>query len=204
MRAVTKTQMFDDVLATDLFDAGCIRTGEFTLRSGAVSPVYVDLRRLAGHPGVMRRIAVEYARSLRGVQFDHVGAVPYGAIPIGTAVALEAGASLVWPRPEPKGHGTGAAVEGVWSPGERVALVDDVATTGASAVDAAAILRRAGLLVEDLVVLVERGPSARPVLAAAGIRLHAVTTLAGLVDDLVASGAASPEQAAAVVEFLGG
>ncbi|MFH1104648.1 MAG: orotidine-5'-phosphate decarboxylase [Actinomycetota bacterium] len=190
-------------LAGVLHASGCVRFGEFTLRSGVVSPVYVDVRRLAGHPGVMRRVAGEYGRLLRGIAFDHVGAVPYGAIGIGTAVALEAGASLVWPRPEPKGHGTGAVVEGVWSAGERVALIDDVATTGTSAIEAAAILRRAGLTVEDLVVLVERDPSARPTLAEAGIRLHAITTLAGLVADLVASGVASAEQGAAVEEFLG-
>ncbi len=190
-------------LAADLLAGGCIRFGEFTLRSGTTSPVYLDLRRLSGDAPRLRRAADAYAAALAGIGYDHLGAVPYGAIAIGTAVALRVGASLVWPRPERKDHGTGAAVEGVWGPGDRVVLVDDVATSGASAIEAAALLREAGLVVEDLVVLVERDPAARAALKAAGIRLHAVTTLAGVVDDLETRGAIRADEAAAVRTFLG-
>jgi uridine monophosphate synthetase len=189
-------------IASDLHDSGCVRFGEFTLRSGTVSPVYVDLRRLVGHPDVMERMANAYLGALGELRFDHLGAVPYGAIPIATALALRAGVSLVWPRPTPKDHGTGVAVEGVWEAGDRVVLVDDVVTSGTSALEAARLLRIAGLVVEDLVVLVERTTAARGALAAEGIGLHAVTTLAALVRDLADAGAVTEGEAAAVEEFL--
>jgi orotate phosphoribosyltransferase len=108
----------------------------------------------------------------------------------------------VWPRPQPKDHGTAARVEGRWQPGDRVVLIDDVVTSGTSALEAAALLRGAGLVVEHLVVLVERDPRARAALGAAGITLTAVTTLAGLVADLAATGAISAEQQRTVAAFL--
>lgn len=186
----------------ELHRAGCVRFGEFRLRSGVVSPVYLDLRRLASHPTVLRRVGVRLGEVVSGIAHDHIGAVPYGALPIATSVALATGTSMVWPRPDPKGHGSGARVEGEWAPGERVVLIDDVVTSGASAREAAAALRSAGLAVEDLVVLVERDPTAAAALAADGISLHAVTTLARLVDDLADAGVIGEEERSAVVSFL--
>lgn len=136
------------------------------------------------------------------MQFDHLAPVPYGALPLGTAVSLAANASMIWPRPQPKDHGTAARVEGVCEPGERVVLIDDVITSGASAIAAAELLRAAGLVVNHLVVLVERDPHARGALAGAGIALTAVTTLSELVDDLSAAGTITPEQSAIVADFL--
>lgn len=189
-------------LAATLHDAGCIRFGEFTLRSGTTSPIYVDLRALTGSAAALRRVAAAFVPALAARGFDHVAPVPYGAMPLGTAVALATDSSLVWPRAQPKEHGTSARVEGRWQPGDRVVLIDDVITSGASAVEAAALLRRAGLVVEHLVVLVERDRRARAALAAEGITLTAITTLAELVADLAAGGAISPEQQRVVEEFL--
>jgi uridine monophosphate synthetase len=189
-------------LSTDLHAAGCVRFGEFTLRSGAVSPVYVDLRRLVGHPQVLRRVAEAYAGVLGGIACERIGAVPYGALPLATAVSLATGVPLVWPRPEVKGHGTGSRVEGEWEEGERVVLIDDVVTSGGSAVEAAATLRAVGLVVEDLVVLLDRSPSTLPALSGAGLRLHSITTMRSLVDDLESAGAIDAVQHRSVVSFL--
>lgn len=191
-------------LAGDLHASGCVRFGEFTLRSGVVSPVYVDLRRLSGRPGLLRRVAASYGSVLGSLTYDHVGAVPYGALPLATAVALERSSSLVWPRRESKEHGTGARVEGEWRAGDRVVLVDDVVTSGISAIEAASLLRAAGLVVEDLVVLIERDPGARLALADAGITMHAITTLEGLVDELGETGAIGEGEYRAVASFLAG
>ena len=68
-------------LAFDLHASGCVRFGEFTLRSGVSSPVYVDLRRLSGNAHLLRRVAALYGTVLLRLTFDHVGAVPYGASP---------------------------------------------------------------------------------------------------------------------------
>ncbi|MEX2322840.1 MAG: orotidine-5'-phosphate decarboxylase [Acidimicrobiia bacterium] len=191
-------------MAVDLHESGCVRFGEFTLRSGAVSPIYVDLRRLSGRPGLLRQVAALYGSVLGRLAYDHVGAVPYGALPLATAVALERSRSLVWPRRESKEHGTGVRVEGEWRAGDRVVLVDDVVTSGISATEAANLLREAGLVVEHLVVLIEREEQARSALAEQGITLHAIATLGSLVDDLGAAGAIGEDERRAVVAFLAG
>jgi uridine monophosphate synthetase len=191
-------------LASDLHASGCVRFGEFTLRSGVVSPIYVDLRRVSGRPGLLRRVAASYGSVLETLTYDHVGAVPYGALPLATAVALERSKSLVWPRRESKEHGTGARVEGEWRAGDRVVLVDDVVTSGISAIEAAGLLRDAGLVVEDLVVLIERDSGARAALAGEGIEMHAITNLEGLVDELAEAGAIGEDERRAVASFLAG
>ena len=190
-------------LAFDLHAAGCVRFGEFTLRSGVSSPVYVDLRRLSGNAHLLRRVAALYGTVLLRLAFDHVGAVPYGALPIATAVALDRSASLVWPRRQPKEHGTGARVEGVWNVGDRVVLIDDVVTSGTSALEAVAMLREAGLVVEDLVVLIERDRAAgrsRCSWDLAPCHHH----LEQLVDDLGAVGVIGDDERQAVARFLAG
>jgi uridine monophosphate synthetase len=191
-------------IAGSLHAAGCVRFGEFTLRSGISSPVYVDLRLLVGHPSLLRQVAAAYAAAVQGVGAHRVGAVPYGALPIATAVSMVTSMPLVWPRPRAKGHGTGERVEGVWQPGERVVLVDDVVTSGTSAIEAATVLREAGLVVDDLVVLLDRGGArAREALDGAGLRLHAVTTLRALADDLASAGAIDSDQHRSVLAFIG-
>lgn len=191
-------------LAHDLHAAGCVRFGEFTLRSGIVSPVYVDLRRLVGFPATMRRVAEAYRRVLTTVAGDRLGAVPYGALPIATAVSLVTDTPMVWPRPAKKGHGTGALVEGDWAEGDAVVLIDDVITSGTSAIEAAEMLRASGLVVTDLVVLLDRSDDASGRLEAAGIRMHAVSTLRAVVDSLGGSGAIDGDQHRTVTAFLGG
>jgi uridine monophosphate synthetase len=164
-------------LARLLDGAGAVRLGEFTLRSGETSSIYVDLRTLSSHPEALRGVARRLAVLASHIPHDRLGAVPYGALPLATAVALESGRPMIWPRPTPKEHGTGAAVEGAFEAGERLLLVDDVATSGASALEAATRLRDAGLVVSDLIVVVERSPDAAAALASEGITLHRLVTL---------------------------
>jgi uridine monophosphate synthetase len=187
-------------LAEALFDAGCIRFGEFALKSGIVSPIYLDLRTLTGHPTLLRRVARSYA-SLLG-DSDRIAGVPLGGLPLATAVALESGRPMVYPRP-PKDHGTGASVEGPFETGESVVVVDDVITSGISALAATVQLEAAGLVIDRAVVLVDRRGGGREALAARGIELHAVLDLVDVVGDLVVSGRITAQQHERVLEFLG-
>jgi uridine monophosphate synthetase len=169
-------------LVDALLAQGLIRFGEFTLKSGLASPFYFDLRRLAAHPQLLAQAAKAYQPLLQSLAFDRLAALPYAALPIATAISLQSGWPMVYPRKEVKDYGTGLAVEGGFAPGERVVVVDDVITTGGSKLEAIAALEAAGLEVRDVVVLIDRQSGGGAELAQAGYRLHAACTISELLD----------------------
>lgn len=189
-------------LILDLHELGCIQFGQFTLASGQQSPIYLDLRRLTASPSLTRKVAQAYADLLRPFEFEHLAAVPYAALTIGMAVALTADASLLYPRKEVKAYGTGRAVEGVFSAGERAVIVEDLVTSGSSVLKAAATLEAAGLIVSEVVVLIDREQGARAALAERGYRLHPAVTLSEILETLHQAGRISAEQMAAVKKYL--
>jgi uridine monophosphate synthetase len=189
-------------LAQDLVDSQCVRFGQFKLKSGLMSPIYLDLRRLVTHPRVLRRVAQAYAKTLKALEFDRLAGIPYAALPIATAIALEIDRPLIYPRREAKDYGTKASIEGDYQSGETIVVIDDLATTGGSKIEAIQKLEEAGLKVRDIVVLIDRGQGAGPMLADAGYQLHAVVTLDNLLPEWLHSGAISQAQFEEVTAFL--
>lgn len=189
-------------LADELLAAGCVQFGEFTLKSGLVSPIYIDLRRLVAYPELLARVATAYLPLLRELKFKHLGALPYAALPIASAISLQTGLPMLYPRKEVKTYGTKAPIEGLFSPGERVVVIDDLTTTGGSKFEAIEVLTRAGLQVKDVVVLIDRQSGAAKSLAQAGYQLHTVFTLTELLDHWERKERVPPEQIAAVRIFL--
>lgn len=190
------------LLAQDLVTSQCVRFGQFRLKSGIVSPIYLDLRRLVAQPTILARVARAYAGLLRQLPFDRLAGIPYAALPIATAIALEMNRPLIYPRREAKDYGTQAVIEGDFVAGETIVVVDDLATTGGSKIEAIQKIEAAGLKVRDVVVLIDREQGAGAMLAEAGYRLHAVATLSELLAVWLRSGAITPAQHAEVQAFL--
>jgi uridine monophosphate synthetase len=189
-------------LAQDLLASGCVRFGQFTLKSGVVSPIYLDLRRLASHPAILRRVARAYAEKLNTLKFDRLAGIPYAGLPIATAVALEMNRPLIYPRREAKDYGTRSTVEGGHERGEIAVAVDDVVTTGGSKIEMIQKIEAAGLVVRDILVLIDREQGAKEILAAAGYTLHAVVTLRELLDEWRTADAITEAQFQEVMVFL--
>lgn len=169
-------------LANSLLDSGCVKFGQFTLKSGIQSPIYIDLRQLVGYPKVLAEVAAAYIPILKTLTFDRLAALPYAALPIGAAISLQGNWPMVYPRKEVKEYGTKAEIEGVYTAGERAVVIDDLATTGGSKFEAIEKLTQAGLLVSDIVILIDRQSGALEALAEKGFRMHAIFTLSQLLD----------------------
>ncbi len=175
-------------LADELLEAGCIKFGEFTLKSGLKSPIYIDLRRIISYPSLLHKIGQAYLPVLKNLQFARIAGLPYAAIPIATAISLQGNYPMIYPRKEAKAYGTKAEIEGEFQNGETVVVIDDLATTGGSKFEAIEKLTAAGLNVQDVVVLVDRQSGAKESLEQAGFQFHAVLTITQLLDHWQANG----------------
>ncbi|MBS0152039.1 MAG: orotate phosphoribosyltransferase [Nitrospira sp.] len=153
-------------LAKAFHDTGSFkwdRTNGFKLASGEISPFYVDCRALMAHPEARRLVAQLAYDALIEIDFDCLGGLEIGAIPI--AVTISDFACAVSPpklwrtfvvRKQAKDHGLGKLIEGSIHPGDRVLIVDDVLTSGGSLLKAVGAARDAGLEVDHALVIVDR------------------------------------------------
>jgi len=189
-------------LADELLAAGCIKFGEFTLKSGLKSPIYIDLRQIISYPRLLGQIGSAYLPILRPLSFDRLAGLPYAAIPIATAVSLQGNYPMIYPRKEVKTYGTKAEIEGEFHAGETALVIDDLATTGGSKFEAIEKLTSAGLKVKDVVVLVDRQSGAKESLEQAGYSLHAVLTITQLLDHWEKTGKVDKDKIAESREFL--
>lgn len=162
-----------------LLDTGALKFGDFTLTSGAKSPYYVDVKLASTKPHALRALAKGLAPWAAGHAL--LAGMELGAVPLVTAVALEASLPYVILRKKPREHGTGQRIEGAFTPGQRVLLVEDVATTGKTMVESLALLRAAGLVVDRAACVVDREQGGSQALAAQGVELRCLVKAAELL-----------------------
>ena len=191
-------------LADGLLQAGCLQFGSFVLKSGLQSPFYIDLRGIISYPRLLEQVGAAYLPVLRPLSFERLAALPYAALPIAAAICMQGGYTMIYPRKEIKEYGTRAAIEGEYHSGERVVVVDDLATTGGSKFEAIERLSAAGLIVRDVVVLIDRQSGAREALQKTGVALHAVLTIEQLLDYYESHGGVDPGRIAESRRFVRG
>ncbi len=172
-------------LILDLHGINAIKFGKFKLKSGIISPYYIDLRSLVYYPYLLELTADVFWEVLQILNFDVVVGVPYTAIPIATAIGLKHNQSMVFVRKERKNYGTGKLIEGDFHQGQRALIIDDVITNGASKLETIQVLKSAGLNVEDVVVLLDRSQGGTDILKEKGYRCHSIFTITEIFEVLL-------------------
>lgn len=156
-----------EALARDLVRVSYLR-GDFVLRSGKRSNRYFDKFLFETEPDLLKRIGSHLAE-LVPVETQRLAAPELGAVLLGGAVSMATGLPLVLVRKEPKGYGTAKQLEGRYTAGERVTVIEDVVTTGGDSLRSIDVLREAGLDVIHLVVVLDRGEGGEDNIREAGI-----------------------------------
>jgi orotate phosphoribosyltransferase len=171
--------MTDSELAQAL-RAAALLEGDFTLRSGRKSKYYLDKYLFETQPALLRELAKRFAKYVTP-EVDRIAGAELGAIALAAATALETGKPFVIVRNAKKaGYGTGKLIEGKLERGERVLVVEDVATTGGQVIEACKTLHDAGATVAAVVVTIDRQEGGREAVEAAGLRFAALFTTSDL------------------------
>lgn len=175
-------------LYQQLYEVGIIQDGEFVLKSGITSPVYIDLRRIISYPELFAQVVDLLAQELSDTSFDHIVGVPYAALPFASGIAVLYQKSMIMPRKELKDHGAKKMIEGVYQKGQKALIIEDVVTSGASILETIATLKSQGLEVDEVIVFLDRQQGAAKKLAAQGVTLRSVCTLSDVLSSLQQSG----------------
>ena len=160
--------------------AAALLEGDFTLRSGRKSKYYLDKYLFETQPDLLRELAKRFARYVTD-DVDRIAGAELGGIALAAATALETNKPFVIVRNSKKaGYGTGKLIEGRLEKGERVLLVEDIATSGGQAIEACRTLRDAGAEVAGVVVTIDRQEGGATAITDAGLRFDALFTTADL------------------------
>ena len=161
----------------------------FTWASGWKSPIYCDNRKLLTYPAE-RKMITEALVSVIGDSFkevDLIAGVATGAIAWGIMVAEALGKPFVYVRPKPKDHGTQSQVEGQIEPNQRIVVVEDLVSTGASSLSACDALRKAGGIVLGMVAIFSYNfPLSRREFEYKDVELHTLCQYDSLLEEAVA------------------
>jgi uridine monophosphate synthetase len=165
-----------------LFDIGAFKFGEFTLKSGLKSPIYIDLRLIVSFPHVMQSVCDLMVEKTGHLSYDIVCGVPYTALPMATALSLKVNKPMLIKRKEgAKGYGTKKAIEGIYRKGQNCLIIEDLVTSGLSVFESIEPLEAEGLVVTDVIVLVDREQGGRRNIESKGKNLHALITVTDML-----------------------
>ncbi|MBI1335474.1 MAG: orotate phosphoribosyltransferase [Phycisphaera sp.] len=149
--------------------------GDFTLRSGRKSKYYLDKYLFETQPDILAALGERFARHVNA-EVDRVAGAELGGIPLVAAVSMKTGKPSVLIRNQKKDYGTAKQLEGKLNKGDRVLIVEDIATTGGQVLEAAKVIQGAGATVVKIVAVIDRMEGARQNIESEGYVFDALLT----------------------------
>jgi len=168
-----------------LLTTGAIKFGNYRMKlhdtnpEAPLSPIYIDLRVLRRFPSSKSVAVSAYEELVKPLEFDLMADVPTAATPLVSTLSDRLNVGMISPRAGAKTHGSGAKIDGLLEEdkGKIVVVIDDLVTGADSKMEAINTLLENGLIVKDVVVLIDRGQGGREQLAAKGYTLHSALTM---------------------------
>ncbi len=189
-------------LILKLYEINAVKFGEFKLKSGIMSPIYIDLRVTVSYPEVLKMVANAMWDKVKDLNFDIVCGVPYTALPFATVISTEQNKPMVMRRKEVKDYGTRKAIEGYFKADQNCLIVEDLITSGSSVFETIEPLELEGLKITDIVVLVDREQGGKKYIQDKGYNLHPVFTISEMLDVLEVEGKLDSDMVNKVKEFI--
>jgi uridine monophosphate synthetase len=172
-------------LIQSLYQIGSIKFGDFVLKSGQKSTIYLDLRQIISYPHLLQTVAETLWQQVSSFSFDLICGVPYTALPIATCISLKHSIPMVMRRKEAKNYGTKQLIEGAFQAGQQCLIIEDIITTGSSIIETAKDIEMAGLQVNHVCVLINREQGGEKNLRQRHYTVHAVFTLKEILNVLL-------------------
>jgi uridine monophosphate synthetase len=209
-RPAQRLTQLQQAFADSLLSTHAVKFGEFRLKlhekqpDAPLSPIYIDLRVLQSYPDALDAAVAALAEliQMRGLTFACYAGIPLAATPLVTLLSHQTRVPMITPR-EAKTHGSSETVNGVFTPGETALVIDDVVSRADSKLEAIAVLEENGLVVKDVLVLVDREQGGSAQLASSGYQLHAVVQLSHLLSYWLSRQAVDQATYQRVLDYLG-
>ncbi|XP_066253083.1 uridine 5'-monophosphate synthase-like [Euwallacea similis] len=202
-------------ISVRLFKANAIKFGNFTTGSGALTPVYFDLRVIVSYPSLMNDVSILLGQLIQEIVKENeckthlsspgrnlICGVPITAIPITSLASVHIKIPMILKRKVAKSYGTRELIEGVWNKGDTCVLVDDVIMFGDSILDTVKDLVDAGIKCSQAVVICDREQGAVEKLARKGIQVYSLLTLTQILEYLKEDNYVSQESCDMVRGYL--
>ena len=198
-----------DKVANALFLSGCLKFGSFKIKSGAISPYYIDLARLLSAPEhlcLIADVAAEQAKAIvTSEKINKLASIELKGALIAPSVACKLDLPCVIVRKEEKAYGVTGRIAGAdVIRGDKILFFDDVISEGLSKIEGAKPIQELGGEVKDFLVVVNREQGGKETLEKLGFRVHALVKVSDVVNSLFQSKHVSKDQAREVSDYLKG
>ena len=170
--------MTHSALAQRIAEVALLR-GEFTLRSGRKSNYYLDKYRFETQPDVLLELGRMIAAKIPS-DAQRIAGPELGAVPLAASASMQCGKPCIFVRNQKKEYGSAKQIEGVYSAGEKIVLIEDIVTSGGQVIEAVKTLKDVGLVVLKVIVIIDREEGGRQAIEGAGIKMDSLFTTTDL------------------------
>jgi len=196
-----------DKVANALYDSECIKFGSFKIKSGALSPYYIDMARLLSKPKELCTIAKVAAEKIRQIMdtdsFTKLASIELKGALITPSIACKVDLPCVIVRKEEKSYGTTGKIAGAdITTGDKILFIDDVVSEGLSKIEGIKPIKELGAEVKHILVIVNREQGGKETLEKNGYTVHALAKVSEIVAALQKNGKISDKQTKIVLDYI--